>query len=664
MKAIYKYILGACSVFLATSCNYLDIVPDDTVTEDSKWADRYTAERTLATCYMNLPRLGSINDNPALMGAGEMVYPNIRRWAGEGGMMLVLGQNSSTTNLMNYWEGEYGCYAGIRQCNDFLNGIDGVQDMQQFLKDRMKAEVKLIKAYEHFYLLRWYGPICLLRTNPPVDQSTEDNKVYREKVDDCFQYIIDLLDEVIDSNALPTVINNRSTELGRFTQAAAYFLKARVLLYWASPLFNGNTDYVDFLNEKNEPFFNQTADPERWKAAAQACEDAIAACEEGGIRLYTTADYKTRSSLSDATLQVNTLRSAVTEVWNCELIWGTTHSPLDGNVEGKCFAILEGGTGGWKCESSFGSPFSLVNKFYTKRGLPIEQDAAYNEDGLYKIYKYEPTDEDFNAHYDYDYNIHYIVKDAYNPGMNFDREPRFYSTFGFNRGVWFGNFYKDPTDDRTITIESGTYAYPHNYYGEFSSVYNSDNYTPTGYWPKKLVSFGMSQTSPDNVTWGRYPYPDMRYADLLLMAAEAWNEVEGPTDRVCSYLNQVRERAGLEGIKETYAKYAKSSYKNYPNNQDRMREIIHRERGIELACEGSTYWDELRWKTAERTFNRAIQGWNVLGNSDKDTEEAQAKEYYLPSIVFIQEFLHRDYFAPIPDNEIQKNPNLVQNPNW
>lgn len=665
MKTIYRYIItAAVSSLSMASCDYLDIVPDNTVTEESKWADRNTAERTLATCYANLPRFGSWNDNPSIMGAAELIFPNIRHWTEEAGMKLVMGRNSSTQNLMNYWEGSGGCYAGIRECNDFLAGIDRVQDLQQFQKERMKAEVKMIKAYLHFYLLRWYGPICPMRTNPPVDQSTADNKVYRQKVDDCFAYVIELLDEVIDSEALPLVINNKATELGRFTQAAAYFLKARVLLYWASPLFNGNTDYVDFLNEKGEPFFNQTPDPSRWRTAAEACSRAIEVCTESGIRLYTEADYRTRSTLSDEMLKVNTLRSSVTEIWNCELVWGATHSPFTGDIEGHCFAILEGGTGAWKCSSSLGIPFSLVNEFYTRNGLPVEQDKDYHAEGLYDIYRYNETDETFNEHYDFDYNKHYVVKDAYNPGMNFDREPRFYATFGFNRGVWFGNYYNDPADDRNIEIDPNTYAYPHNYFGEFSSVYNSDNYNPTGYWAKKLVSFYMSQTSGDGMAWGRYPYPDMRYADLLLMAAEAWNEVEGPSARVYGYIDEVRHRAGLKGIKESYALHAKDTYKGYPDNKDHLREIIRRERAIELACEGSRYWDELRWKTAEKTFNRILQGWNVLGNADGGNAQEQAQEYYIPTIQFIQEFNHRDYFAPIPDAEIQKNPNLKQNPNW
>ena len=55
MKSIYKYIAGICMILSVSSCNYLDIMPDDTVTVNSMFADRYTAERYLATCYRGLP---------------------------------------------------------------------------------------------------------------------------------------------------------------------------------------------------------------------------------------------------------------------------------------------------------------------------------------------------------------------------------------------------------------------------------------------------------------------------------------------------------------------------------------------------------------------------------------------------------------------------------
>lgn len=655
MKPIYSCFLAAVLALAAPACNYLDIMPDDTVTVNSMFADRYTAERYLATCYHGLPRLGETNGNPSLVGSMEMVYNKTTDMLNNGCMKLALGQNSGSANVIDYWQGDNGCYANIRICNDFLSGIDGVTDLQKYQRERMKAEVKLIKAYLHFYLIRFYGPICLMRENTPVNESTPGTRSYREKTDDCFGYVLELIQEAIDSEALPAIIANRATELGRFTQAVAYTLKAKVLLYWASPLFNGNTEYNDFLDHNGEPFFNQAADPSRWQRAADACDDAIRACEAANIRLYRLSDYSSGNTLSEETRRVNMLRSAVTEAWNCEVIWACTRSLVDGGFQSSCIPRLEDGTAALTT-ATISLPFSTVETFYTRHGLPVEHDAGYYREGQYRPVRYARTESEFTSHYDFDYNRRYVMENETTAGMNFDREPRFYATVGFDRGVWYGNAYNDPTDDTGET--QAAYRYPKNHFGEFSSVWNATWYNATGYWPKKWVSLNSSSTGTDNMSFYSYPFPDMRYADLLLMAAEAWNEaVESPTDKVYGYLDRVRERAGLEGIRETYERYAEAPYKNYPASKIHLRELIRRERRTELACEGSYFWDSRRWKTAPAEQNRVIRGWNVLKGET-------AEDYYVPTHLYNQQFTFRDYFAPIPDADIIRNPRLVQNPGW
>jgi hypothetical protein len=637
-----------------TACDYLDIMPDNVVTTNSMFADRYTTERYLATCYKKLPILSQANWNPALVGAMEMVFNKSAEYMDYSCMKLALSLNSASSTLIDFWQGNGG-YASIRICNDFLEGIDGVEDLTLDQRARMKAEVTLIKAYLHFYLIKYYGPICPLRTNTSVNESTVGTRVYREKIDDCFAYVLELLQEVIDSKALPLIITNRATESGRFTQPAAYMLKARVLLYWASPLFNGNVDYNSFLNQDKEPFFNQEYDAGRWQRAAEACDEAIAVCTEANIRLYTTDDYRSGRNLSEQTKLVNTLRSAVTELWNSELIWAYTSELVSGNIQGECIPRLEDGARAFT-RSALSLPFTTVNLFYTKHGLPIEQDKDYYRDGMYTPYKYAPTNEAFTSRYDYDYNRRYVIENETTAGMNYDREPRYYASVGFDRGVWYGNAYNDPTSDAEET--QAAYRYPRNHYGEFSSVWNATWYNATGYWPKKLVSLETSSTGSDDIWFSDYAFPEMRYADLLLMAAEAWNEVESaPTEKVYDYLDQVRKRAGLEGVRDTYRKYAEAAYADYPGNKQRMREIIQRERKIELACEGQYYWDSRRWKTALKEQNRIIQGWNVLRGETAD-------DYYVATNLFTQRFTFRDYFAPIPDQDIIRNPQLVQNPGW
>lgn len=387
MKSIYKYIICACTVLSATSCNFLDVVPDNVATEQHVFADRYTAEKYLATCYWGMPKSAGWNENRGIHGTMEMIF-NTDNSSGSG-MKIGLGQNSPTSALINYWsnngDGVRSLYAGIRECNTFMAGIGGVQDLEEYEKKRMIAEVKMIKAYMHFYLLSYYGPICPLRESPAVNESTPGVRVYREKVDDCFRYITELMDKVIDSQALPLIPTNPSTELGRFTLPAAYMLKAKVLLYWASPLFNGNTDYNSFRDHNGEPFFNQAYDASRWTTAAEACKKAIDVSESAGVRLYQTSDYIASKKLSDQTLLVQTLRGVVTQRWNTELIWGNTSNPVGSDFQMQCLTFFENVTSYQAIMQNMSVPLSTAELFYSKNGVPIEEDKTYDYTNRYNL---------------------------------------------------------------------------------------------------------------------------------------------------------------------------------------------------------------------------------------------------------------------------------------
>ena len=628
MKSIFKYILCTCVAVTATSCDFLDVVPDNIATEEHAFADRYTVEKYLATCYSKFPATMNRNANPAIFGALEMILNT--EYDTEKGMQFGLGFDNSTSALINYW-GTGGLYAGIRDCNTFMKGIVNVEDLDEYEKQRMIAEVKLIKAYLHFYLLSYYGPICPLRESPPVTESTQGVRVYREKVDDCFQYVMDLINEVIDSESLPLVLTNPASELGRFTQPAAHMLKAKVLLYWASPLFNGNTDYNSFLDHNGEPFFNQVYNPTRWTAAAEACKKAVEVSEAAGIRLYQTSDYVATKPLSDQTLLVQTFR------WNPELIWSNTASIVGGGFQSECFTYFETSTSLGNVLQKMSVPLSTVERFYSKNGVPIEEDNTYDYASRYSLRVGDAE------------HRYYIQQGEQTAALNFDREPRFYSTLGFDRGKWYGNSYKNMPDDDAECL------FPKNRFGEVSTVGNPGQYNATGYWPKKLVSINSSFRDANSITWESYPFPDMRYADLLLMCAEALNESkDAPDAEVYKYIDMVRERAGLKGVVESWGKYSKQP--NKPTTKEGMRDIIRQERKIELACEGSYYWDSHRWKTALAEQNRIIEGWNI--------NASDVKNYYTPTAIYEQSFEFKNYFAPIPESEIVKNPLLRQNMGW
>ena len=80
------------------------------------------------------------------------------------------------------------------------------------------------------------------------------------------------------------------TEAGRVYNLVAKAMKARVLAYAASPLFNGNTDYASLVDNRGVQLFPQTYDPEKWKKAADACLEAIDMAHAQNKRLYTSVD--------------------------------------------------------------------------------------------------------------------------------------------------------------------------------------------------------------------------------------------------------------------------------------------------------------------------------------------------------------------------------------
>lgn len=170
-----------------------------------------------------------------------------------------------------------------------------------------------------------------------------------------------------------------------------------------------------------------------------------------------------------------------------------------------------------------------------------------------------------------------------------------------------------------------------------------------------MVSLNTTYRDANSVVYESYPFPDMRFADLLLLYAEALNESkEAPDDEVYKYIDMVRERAGLEGVVDSWTKYSNRPEKI--TTKEGMREIIQRERKVELTCEGQYYWDSRRWKTAITEQNRLIQGWNIYASD--------AENYYTVTPVYTQSFAFKNYFAPIPEADMVKNPQLIQNPGY
>lgn len=618
-------MLGACSKFL-------DITPDNIATIDYAFRLRSTAERYLFTCYSYLPALGAFETNPANAAGDEFWLVST---SGSNAWKIARGNQNTVNSYMNYWQGNNGgkdIYEGIRECNIFLDNVGLVPDMEEQERTRWTAEAKFLKAYYHYFLFRMYGPIALVEKNIPVDAGADEVYPVRSPVDSCVNYIVRLLDEALPG--LPDKIDNEVSELGRATKAIDLSVKAEVLMTAASPLFNGNADYTGYKDPEGNTLFNTTFDASKWERAAAACEEAIDFCEAQGYHLYTFNPEFFQYDISDTTRVEMSIRNAICEKWNPEIIWGNTNS-LAGSIQAQATprGLDPAKTANAGTQGNIAPPLKIAEMFYSNHGVPITEDKDYDYAGRFKLRK--ATDA-----YKYDLQEGYITA-----SLNFDREPRYYADLGFDGGIWYGQGHFD--DKAGLFFVSSKKGQP-------ATAQNQGSYSVTGYWPKKLVNFNNVIGDGNTYTIQTYPWPMIRLASLYLYYAEAENEVSGPSPDVFKYINLVRARAGLGTVEDSWANYSRNP-KKY-TTKDGLREIIHQERLIEMAFEGQRYWDLRRWKEATKTLNQPITGW--------DLEQEDAAAYYRERVIFNQTFSTRDYLWPLPESELLSNKRMSQNPGW
>lgn len=634
-------IIGVCSTVILQSCEdeFLDVVPDNVATIDQAFNLRNEAEKYLFTCYSYMPRNGNLYHNPAMLAGDELWIPDQRQAVTIYSLDIAMGFQRVSNPYFNAWDGyyngggpedKYPLFDGIRHCNIFIenmNNPDQVPDISSSERNRWIAEAKFLKAYYHFYLLRMYGPIPIMRENVAIDAPSEQLNVPREPFDEGVDYIVQLLDEAAE--VLPTSIVDLNTELGRVTAPIAKGLKAKVLLTAASPLFNGNEDLSILINSSGEQLFNTAYDANKWKLAADAALDAIEAAEGAGSSLYEFPG--SAFTLSDTTETKLSIRNAVTERWNSEIIWNNTLS-TNTDLQKFSMAPLSDENNHNDAQKIVSPTLKMARMFYSKNGVPINEDKTLDFTNFEELQE-AGEDDRFN------------IKEGYKTSrLNFDREPRFYADLGFDGAIWYK--YDAGSDDTKFHIESK--------YTDYAGSNHAFLFNVTGYFLKKVVNWNQSFSS-SGATYRSYAWPELRLADVYLMYAEALNEVSGPSTEVYEYLDRIRTRAGLKGVQESWRDFSVNPDK--PNTQSGLREIIHRERTIELAFEGNRYWDIRRWKTASQELNEPIRGWNVFGKDEVS--------YYQIRTLFQQRFVApRDYFWPIAENALLQNSNLVQNPGW
>ena len=285
----------------------------------------------------------------------------------------------------------------------------------------------------------------------------------------------------------------------------------------------------------------------------------------------------------------------------------------------------------------------MVEMFYTKNGLPIDRDKEWDYANRYKLGR--------EVNNDYQ-NVVALNEDVLN--LHLKREPRFYANVAADRCYW----QRGATADKNMVVQ----AYRGEAFGLHKSfLLYSDPQNLCGYYVKK---FTRSELPTYNYTsntsaLGDCRWPMIRLAELYLIQAEAWNEYEGPSDKVYDPLNKVRKRAGIPDVEVSWQQFSNQPQKI--ETKEGMREIIQQENAIEFAFEGHRFWDLRRWKLAHLELNDKLLGWNVLG----DNARTFYNNFEGPVVVWDKaKFVApRDYLFPIKAEEAMIA-GYVQNPGW
>ena len=621
------YTLLIALLCFVSSCDYLgvsDQLAGGLQNTEQVFDNVSYTKRWYANVFAGIPDYSGINS----VNVGAFKNP----WTGMCDELVVgygnsSKYNNSDRNAANMGFHRYGdCYKYIRQANIFLQkahpimttGTQGDQLLEDELT-QMKANVRFMRAFYHYLLFEQYGPIILVKDK--IYNATEDQDVPRNTVDEVIEYIDSELPAVASELTQEPIFEDKDYRAWP-TKGVALAVRAKLWLYAASPLLNGGyREALSVTNPDGTRLFPDY-DAGKWEKALAACKDFIDYAEAGRYELYK--EYKDdNGAVIDPDKSVYNLFQKYTH----EIIWATANNDW-GGMNGDAFDRRIAP----RCEKnglgSTGVTQELVDAFYMKDGFPVSATAYLPQSTLYQEEGYG-TYKDQNDNFSKKYT-NVTVSNRY-----LNREPRFYNTVFFNGRQW-------PVSCNQVLFYNGG-----------NSGVQEGQATLTGYMLFKRFNRSVSLTNPGVASQFR-PSIIFRLADFYLMYAEAANEVNPNDARVLKYLNLVRERAGLPDI-ETLNPAIRG-------NQELQRAAIQRERQIELATEGQRYFDVRRWmiadKNGEGRQNGYVHGMNVRGESNDKEDFNRIVE--ASQIVFNRKM----YLYPMPDSEMRKTKNLVQNPGW
>lgn len=656
MKKILLYIfLPIVAGGMFSSCaDYLDVDKYfyDQLSIDSAFSKRKYVDGWLSNAF----------DPIQYITEGE----GMRRWMSDDivkyeGRDYQNGNYSATTNNGDSENLLYKAYEAVRKASTFIDNVDRCGELTEVEKADMKGQMRFIRAYAYWSLIRHFGPVPLIPEHGlDVSLSYEELSLPRASLDEIVAFIDQ--DLVVAARSLPMVrtVNN----MGRPTRGAALALRARILLWVASPLMNGNRDLFNVKDNHGRQLVPQEYDESKWAKAAAAAKEVM---DLGIYELYTiepspdTPEYErppynaefSDKNFPDGWADVDPYLSyksifdgTIIGSKNPELIFTRTSR---GNEQinhwvSNCMPRTLSGS------NLIGVSQKQVDAYYMDNGQTIQEAEAtgyYKEDGF--TTSSNPLNEGGAPFLPANVSWQYA-----------HREPRFYASIAYCGSIWV-----------CASANEAQYRNKQIFY------YRDLNDGKQGFkedCPLTGIGFKKFVNDEDAFTQGGYRMDKtentIRYAEMLLIYAEALNEltpgksytveryngetmtVQRDVNEMRSAMKPIRMRAGVPDFDDVV--YA---------NQELFRTALKRERQIELVGENCfRYYDLRRWKDALLEENQPLMGCNI--NISDDVTRVQ--EFYRPTVVasMPKVFTQRMYLWPFPVKEMKRNVNLTQNPGW
>lgn len=381
---------------------------------------------------------------------------------------------ASQTALLDFWNLPY---ANIRRANIMLSKLPQTP-LSASLQSRIKGETKFLRAYYYSHLMVAFGGVPNVGDN--VYGKDDIINLPRQKFADLVKYISDELDAAA---ALLPVAYPNDIDYGRITKGACLALKSRVLLYAASPLFNGGANTTD--PELAAIVSYPTASVEYWQKAADAANAVIT----GGT--YSLM-------VDNATQPGYGFFNVFLQRVNTEYIFAY-YRPGNRDFEGYYNPPTRGGG-----RNSMPTQ-DLVDAFPMKNGLqPLNADGTVN------------------------------MASGYNPADPYiNRDPRFTYSIIYNGATYFSTATNNKAPVYTFVNGTGATGQTNDAFGVG---------TTTGYFSRKMCDDNISSNSSSNTNRA---WPLLRYAEIVLNYAEAINET-GQTALAYPKLIELRQRAGID----------------------------------------------------------------------------------------------------------------------